>query len=203
MKLFYKPGACSMASHIVLHEIGDRFDIETVDTSANRTATGIDYGTINSKAYVPALQFDDGTTLTEGPAILQHLADSAPDTGLLPAPGSMARARVLEVLTFVSSELHKAFAPLFNAAATDAEKADARTAVGTKFDYVETLLGDKRDTVLSGQFTIADAYLFVVSNWANGTGIDLARWPNLAAFVDRVAQRPATRAALQAEGLLP
>lgn len=202
MKLFYKSGACSMASHMVLNELGASFEIEAVDTDAGTTASGADYSTINAKGYVPTLEMEDGVYLTEGPAILQFLADGQPDKGLIPAAGTQARARALEVLTYTSSELHKAFGPLFNSAATEAEQDAARVNVASKFDHVEALLADGRETVLGSQYTIADAYLFVVSNWANFTGIDLARWPNLAAFVARVAERPATQRTLQAEGLV-
>ena len=199
MKLFYKPGACSLASHIVLREIGGPFDIESVDTVAGRTADGNDYRQINSKGYVPALQLDDGQILTEGPAILQYLADGAPDAALSPKIGSIARARMLEQLTFVSSELHKAFGPLFQHGSTEAEKSAAREAVAKKFDHVEAAFGERP---AEDAFTIADAYLFVVANWANFTGIDLAKWPRLSAFASRIAERPTTQAAMRAEGLI-
>ena len=201
MKLFYKPGACSMASHIVLHELGVSFEIEAVDTATGTTVSGADYSKINAKGYVPALQMKDGSVLTEGPSILQYLADAHPEATLLPPAGSLDRARVIEVLTYVSSELHKAFGPLFNPATSKSEQDAARASVATKFDHVETLLQDGRGTITSGGFTIADAYLFVVSNWANGTGIDLTKWPNLSAYVARIAQRPATQMAMRAEGL--
>lgn len=202
MKLYYKPGACSLASHIALVEIGAPFEIVAVDTAAGRTESGDDYLQINPKGYVPALQLDDDSVLTEGPAILQFLADGHPSASLVPAVGTMDRARMLEQLTFVSSELHKAFGPLFQDTSTEAEQAKARATVGGKFDTVEKLFADGRQTLVDGQFTIADAYLFVVANWANFTGIDLARWPQLAGFVARVAQRPAVQKALSTEGLL-
>ncbi|NMM46113.1 glutathione transferase GstA [Rhodospirillaceae bacterium KN72] len=202
MKLFCKPGACSLASHIVLHEIGRPFDIEFVDTDSGRTAGGEEYLTINPKGYVPTLQLDDGQFLTEGPAILQFLADGSPTTELAPVIGSLARARMLEHLTFVSSELHKAFAPLFRDGATESEKSAARDAVTGKFDHVEATLADGRDYLVGGKMTISDAYLFVVANWANFTGIDLATWPRLAAFVARIAARSSTQAAMRAEGLI-
>lgn len=202
MKLFYKPGACSLASHIVLHEIGQAFDIEAVDTSEGKTAGGADYLAINPKGYVPALQMDDGGVLTEGPAILQFLSDTAPQAGLAPEAGNLSRAKVLEHLTYVASELHKSFGPLFRSASTDDQKDAARDLVGKKFDHVETLLSDGRDFLVDGAFSIADAHLFTISNWANFTGIDLANWPNLAAYVNRIAARPATQAAMRAEGLI-
>lgn len=202
MKLFYKPGACSLASHIALNEINAPFELVAVDTAAGLTNGGGDYLKINPKGYVPALQLDDDNILTEGPAILQFLADEHPSAHLIPAVGTMDRARMLEQLTFVSSELHKAFGPLFQDTSSEAEQAKAREAVGRKFDIVETVLSDGRQTLVDGQFTIADAYLFVVANWANFTGIDLVQWPQLAGFVARVAQRPAVQKALSAEGLL-
>ncbi len=202
MKLYYKPGACSLASHIVLQEIGADFEIEAVDTAVGKTETGADYAAINPKRYVPALQFADSNVLTEGPAILQFLADSHPETGLSPSLGSMERARMHEQLTYVSSEMHKAFGPLFREGSTDQEKGRAKENVGRTFDTVESLLSDGRETVVPDCFSIADAYLFVVANWANFTGIDLDKWPNLSAFVNRTAKRPAVQRALEAEGLL-
>ncbi|MGH1447754.1 MAG: glutathione transferase GstA [Cognatishimia sp.] len=200
MKLFYKPGACSLASHITLQEIGIQFQMEAVDTTLGKTETGADYTAINSKGYVPALQLADGDVLTEGPAILQFLADTHPEASLMPAVGSKDRARMLEQLTFVSSELHKAFGPLFRDGSTDAEKEMAREAVRGKFNSIEALFSDGRDTIVPGQFTVADAYLFTVSNWANFTAIDLAEFPHIAAYLGRIAERPAVQRALKAEG---
>ena len=138
----------------------------------------------------PTLQLDDGEILTEGPAILQYLADSAPETGLAPATGTLDRARTMEQLNFVATELHKAFSPLFRESSSDASKAQAKKNVRARFDTVEALLADGRETLVPGQFTIADAYLFVVANWANFTGIPLPEWPNLARFMERTAARP-------------
>ena len=202
MKLFYKSGACSMASHIVLHEIGQDFEIEAVDTDTGRTASGADYRAINPKGYVPALEADDGEILTEGAAILEHLADSTPSAGLAPAVGTMARSRMREHLVFIASELHKAFGPLFRPGADEAGKSAARDAVAKRFDQIEARIADGRAYLLGDSFSVADAYLFVVANWANFTGIDLARWPHLEAYVSRVGARPAARAALSAEGLV-
>jgi glutathione S-transferase len=145
---------------------------------------------------------DDGGVLTEGPAILQFLSDTAPQAGLAPEAGNLSRAKVLEHLTYVASELHKSFGPLFRSASTDEQKDAARELVGKKFDHIETLLSDGRDFLVDGAFSIADAHLFTISNWANFTGIDLANWPNLAAYVNRIAARPATQAAMRAEGLI-
>ncbi|MDP2700296.1 glutathione transferase GstA [Thalassospira sp.] len=202
MKLFYKPGACSLASHIILQETGQPFDIEAVDTATGQTAQGANYRKINPKGYVPALQLDDGQILTEGAAILQFLADSAPDGTFAPTIAALPRARMFEQLTFISSELHKAFGPLFRDGTTAAEKTAALKNVGVKFDHIETNFSDGREYLVNDCFSIADAYLFVVANWANFTGIDLATWPNLAAFMSRIAMRPATQAAMRAEGLI-
>ncbi|UWQ48007.1 glutathione transferase GstA [Leisingera aquaemixtae] len=202
MKLYYKPGACPLASHIALYETGRPFDIEAVDTAAGRTESGADYRAINPKGYVPALGLDDGSILTEGAAVLQYIADSHPAAGLAPAAGTLARARMQEQLNWIGTELHKAFSPLFREGTSEAGKDDARSAVAGKFDFIEAQLADGREWLVEGRFSVADAYLFVVSNWANFTGIDLARWPNLAAFVSRSAARPSAQAAMRAEGLI-
>lgn len=200
MKLYYKPGACSLASHIVLNEIGDDFAIEAVDTGTKRTASGADYFKINAKGKVPALEIE-GEVLTEGPAILQYVADRKGRQDLAPQSGTLARARLTEVLNFTGTELHIAFGPLFNPASDDGAKAAAREAVSTKLNWLEQRLSDGRQFLIGNSFTIADAYAFVVTNWANFTGIDLAAWPNLKAFMQRVAARPAVQKSLRAEGL--
>jgi glutathione S-transferase len=202
MKLYYKPGACSLASHIALTETGENFDIEQVDTAVKKTETGEDFNAINPKGVVPALKLGDGEILTEGPAILQHIADTFPAAELAAKPGTLERTRVNEHLTYVSSELHPAFAPFFSDATSDEGKQKAGEAVGRKFDYLNTLLSDGRSYLLGDKFSVADAYMFVVSNWSNFVGIDLKKWPNLAAFVERIASRPAAQAAMKAEGLL-
>lgn len=201
MKLYYSPGACSMASHIVLHEIGEPFETERVDTAEKKTETGADYRAINVKGKVPALAVG-GEVLTEGPAILQFVADRAGDSALAPKPGTLERARVNEVLNFTGTELHVAFHPLFNPATEEVAKVAARKNVGTKFDWLEQKLSDGRLHLTGQNFTVADAYAFVVANWANFTGIDLAAWPKLQDFVVRVAGRPAAQAAMKAEGLI-
>ncbi|AUQ55444.1 glutathione transferase GstA [Phaeobacter inhibens] len=202
MKLYYKPGACPLASHIALQETGRPFEIEAVDTAAGRTEGGADYLAINPKGYVPALRLEDGSILTEGPAILQYIADSHPEAGLVPAAGTFARARMQEQLNWIGTELHKAFGPLFREGTSEAGQDEARVAVAGKFDLIETQLEDGREWLVADQFSVADAYLFVVSNWANFTGIDLARWPYLAAFVSRTAARQSAQAAMRAEGLI-
>lgn len=202
MKLYYKPGACSLASHIALHETGAAFEIEAVDTDAGRTETGDDFRAISPNGYVPALELDDRAILTEGVAVLQWIADRHPEARLAPEAGTIDRARLHEALNWISSELHKAFGPLFHSSATEDKKAAAHIAVAAKFDRVEAQFSDGRTWMVADRFSVADAYLFVVANWANYTGIDLARWPSLAAFVARVAERPAMQNAMKAEGLI-
>ena len=200
MKLYYTPGACSQAPHIVLREAGLKFDLVQVDLAAKRTASGEDYLSINPKGAVPALGLDDRTALTENAVILQYLADQAPEAGLIPE-GGMARYRLLEWVNYIATEIHKGFGPLWNPATPDAFKQTTRETLGKKFDYLQGELGD-RPYITGNQFTIVDAYAFVVLNWTAMHGIALSRWPGLTAFVARVAQRPAVRAALEAEGLL-
>jgi glutathione S-transferase len=202
MKLFNKPGACSLASHIILNEVGVMFELDEVDTDMGRTKSGLDYTKINPKGYVPALELTSGEVLTEGGAILQYIADQHPQCGLTPAVGTIARARLQEYLNYTSSELHKAFGPFFSSTASDDDKETARANVAMKFDYLNELFDDGRTYLLGDKFSVADSYLFVVSNWSNFVGIDLKNWPNIAEFVDRVANRPATQAAMKAEGLL-
>ena len=201
MKLYYLPGACSLASHIALREAGAAFDLERLDKASKKTESGADYLAINPKGYVPALALDDGEVLTEGVAILQYIADENPEAALAPAAGSRERVRLQEHLNYVSSELHKAFSPLFNPKSSEADKADAKTKVAEKLNLVEKLLSDGRSYLVGDGFTVADAYLFVVVNWAFPSGIGLDSWPHVAAFHQRVAAREAVQAALKAEGL--
>jgi len=203
MKLYFKPGACSLASHIVLREVGAEFDIEEVDTAAGKTEAGEDFTTINPNGYVPALRFADGEVLSEGTAILQYLADQNPAANLAPRPGTLERARLQQHLNFVASELHKAFSPFFSVNPPEREAKSAAIAeLARKMEAFETHLADGRDYLLGESFSVADAYLFVVASWAGPTGIGLDRWPNIAAFVRRVAERPASQAAMRAEGLI-
>ncbi|MFD2206124.1 glutathione transferase GstA [Kiloniella antarctica] len=202
MKLFYKPGACPLASHIILHETAATFEIEEVDTDAGLTKSGRNYKEINPKGYVPALELSTGEVLTEGPSILQYIADQHPQSGLVPANGTVAKARMQEYLNYTGAELHKAFSPLFSGSSTDEEKQKAIINVGTKFDYLNELFSDGRTYLLGDQFSVADAYMFVVSNWSNFVGIELSKWSNVAAFVERVANRRSSQAAMKAEGLL-
>jgi len=201
MQLYFSPGACSLASHITLREAGLPFDLKRTDTKTKKLEDGGDYFAVNSKGAVPALRLDDGQVLTEGPAILQYIADQKPDSKLVPKAGTLERYRVLEWLNFITSEIHKGFSPLFNPAADPSVKAYTTQNLEKKFDWLNKQLEGKQ--YLTGDnFTIADAYLFVVTNWSNFVGIDLGRWPALQQFQARVAARPKVQEALAAEGLL-
>jgi len=198
MKLYFSPDACSLSPHIVLRELGLKFDLIKVDTKSKRTVTGADFLTINPKGYVPVLELDDGQRLTEGPAIVQYLADLKPEKQLAPANGTWERTRLHETLNFITSELHKSFSPLFNAAMTEEAKALFRDKLGQRFSQLEPTLA-KQDYLLGQQFTVADAYLFTVARWSNFVGIDLTPWPSLRKFLARIEQRASVQAALQAE----
>jgi glutathione S-transferase len=201
MKLYYKPGACSLASHILLKEINEDFEIESVNTNTGVTETGDDYTKINPKRYVPALVLRKDMVITEGPAILQYLADLAPKSEMLPPLGSESRAKVIEHLTYVSSELHKAFGPLFNPAIDETTKAQAKIVASKKLEYFNQIFSDGRDYLVDNKVSIADLYLFVVSNWCNFVAISLDETPHLSRFVSRIANRPSSLAAMTAEGL--
>jgi len=201
MQLYFSPGACSLASHITLREAGLNVDLKRADTKTKKLEDGSDYFAVNSKGAVPALRLDNGQVLTEGPVILQYLADQKPESHLLPKAGTLERYRVQEWLNYITSEVHKTFSPLFNPASNDAVKAYAVQNVEKRFDWIDKQLAGKQ--YLTGDtFTVADAYLFVVANWSNFVGIDLGRWPALQAFQARVAARPKVQEALDAEGLL-
>jgi glutathione S-transferase len=201
MKLYYSPGACSLSPHIVLREVGNRFELERVDAVTKTTEHGEDFWKVNPKGYVPALRLHGGDVLTEGAAIVQYIADTNGANDLAPPAGTLGRARLQEHLNFVASELHKAFGPLFDPDAPQEAKTAAPANVGRRFDHVERALSDGRSYLLGDKFSVADAYLFVVSTWAIPTGIGLDRWPSLAGFVERVRSRPAVKAAMAAEGL--
>jgi len=201
MQLYFSPGACSLASHIISREAGVNVDLKRADTKTKKLEDGSDYFAVNSKGAVPALRLDNGQVLTEGPVILQYLADQKPESQLLPKAGTLERYRVQEWLNYITSEVHKTFSPLFNPAANDAVKAYAVQNVEKRFDWIEKQLAGKQ--YLTGDtFTVADAYLFVVANWSNFVGIDLGRWPALKAFQARVAARPKVQEAMEAEGLI-
>ncbi len=201
MKLYYSPGACSLSPHIVMREAGIPVQLVKVDTSARKTEDGADFKAINSKGYVPTLELPDGQRLTEGPAIVQYLADQVPASRLAPANGTIERVRLQEWLNFITSELHKQFSPLFDSRSEDGLKARLIEKIGGRFDWISKQLGN-RDYLMGTAFTVADAYLFTVLSWTRHVGIDLAKWPLLSAYTARVAQRPQVREALKAEGLM-
>jgi len=201
MKLYYSPGACSLSPHIVACEAGIPIELEKVDLAKHKTEGGQDYLTVNPKGYIPALRLDDGSILTEGPAIVQYLADQKPASGLAPSAGTIDRYRLQEWLTFIGTEIHKAFSPLFNPASSDDVKKTAKTAIANRFAYLNDQLA-KRQYLLGDKFTVADAYAFTVLSWGKHVGIDLAGWRHLAAYVARVGARPKVQEALRAEGLV-
>jgi glutathione S-transferase len=201
MKLYFSPGACSLSPHICLLEAGLAFTTERVDIRKKLTAGGVDYTTVNPKGYVPALELKGGAVLTEGPAIVQYIADQAPAGALAPAAGSAEHYQMLEWLNFIGTELHKNFSPLFNPASSEEAKGNARALLGKRFGYVEQHLAG-RQFLVGERFSPADAYLFTVANWAKVVRLDLAPWPRLEAFQERIAARPAVQQAMRDEGLL-
>lgn len=201
MKLYYSPGACSLSPHIVAREAGLNVELVMASTKTKKLQDGTDFYTINPKGSVPVLELDNGQRLTEGPAIVQYLADQAPASGLAPAAGSWERVRLQEWLNFITSELHKGFSPLFTPGMPEEAKAMFRAKLLERFKYVDQQLAGK-SYLLGEQFTVADAYLFTVSNWGQYVEVDIAPFANLAAFRARVSARPAVQAALEAEGLL-
>jgi glutathione S-transferase len=201
MKLYYSPGACSQAPHILMHEIGLRHDAERVDLKNKVTENGRPYLEINSKGAVPALELDNGEVLTENAVILQYLGDRAGSPDVLPAVGNLRRYRVLERVNFITTELHKRFGLLFNPQATDETKKLAADELGKKLDYVDRELGDG-PFVMGDELTLPDTYLFVITGWAEKMLGGLDRWPHLKAFRERMLQRPSVRKVMQFEGLL-
>ena len=201
MKLYFSPGACSLAPHIVLNESGLPFTLVKADLKAHKLEDGSDYYQTTSKGQVPLLEFDNGERLSEGPAITQYIADQVPAKKLAPANGTMERYRVQEWLNFVTSELHKGIGGLFNPAMPDDGKAVIRARATSKLQWVDERLEGKH-YLMGDAFTIADAYLFTVTNWTGHTGIDISGMKNLSAFQARMAARPAVQAALKAEGLI-
>ena len=198
MKLYYSPGACSLSPHIVAREAGLAIELERVDLGAKKTPSAKDYRQVNPKGYVPALRLDDGSVLTEGPAIVQYLADRKPAAGLAPHAGTIERYRLQEWLGFLNSEIHKTWGVLFNAK-TDRAPVVERLAPRLQFLNAEL---DKRPYLLPGGFSVADAYLFTLLNWAGFTRVDLSPYPALVKYAERIKARPKVQEALRAEGLL-
>jgi glutathione S-transferase len=201
MKLYYAPGACSMAPHIILHELGKKFEIEKVDLGAKKTESGADFLKANSKGYVPTLEIKKGENLTEVATILQFLADKAKATKLLPKAGTMARYRAMESLNFVASELHKGIGGLFNSAMPDDGKKAIKDRVAKRLEWLNSLLG-KQNFLTGKSFGVADAYAFTVLNWCGMVGIELSGYKNIGAFMARVGARKSVQATLKAEGLV-
>ena len=200
MKLYLTPHACSLSPHIVLREAGIPFDIEVVDLGTKKTKSGGNYTSVNPKGYVPALEIEGGQVLTEGPAIVQYIADQKPASKLAPPAGSFERYRLQEWLNFITSELHKSFGALFSNP-PEAWKETLKTRIAGRFDMLSKSLQGK-DYLMGSTFTVADAYLFVILSWTGHVGIDLSKWPVLTAYFERIKARPAVKAALDAEAKL-
>jgi glutathione S-transferase len=201
MKLYYSPGACSLSPHIVARELGLMLQLEKVDTQAKRTESGRDFWQINPKGYVPALELDSGEVLTEGPAIVQYLADLKPEKGLAAANGTPARYRLQEMLGYINSEIHKTYSPLFKSDTPEQTRAERKEYLRKRYALIEDILV-KQTWLLGDHFSVADAYLFTVTNWARHVDFDLSAFKALNAFQQRVAARPAVQAAMQEEGLI-
>jgi glutathione S-transferase len=201
MKLYYSPGACSLSPHIVLREAGLAFEPVLASTKTHKLTDGSDYYAINPLGYVPMLELDDGTRLREGPAIVQYIADQVPTKNLAPANGTLPRYRLQEWLTFIGTEIHKQFSPLFNPAMPEEGKKVFRDKLAQRFEWVDQQL-QGRDYLMGDNFSVADAYLFTVSSWAKPMNIDLSQRKNVLAFRERMSARPAVQEAMKVEGLL-
>jgi glutathione S-transferase len=200
MKLYYSPGACSLAPHIILREAGCKFDLEKVDLGAKTTASGKDFNKINPKGYVPVLELDDGQLLTENIAIDLYLAGMKAESGLAPNAGPLDHYRLVEWLAFISTEVHKQFGPLFKPGTPEETRQMQKDQLAKRFDYIAGQLKNRQ--YLMGDFTVADAYLFTVLNWTGHLKIDMSKWPVLETYMTRVSSRPQVQAALKAEGLI-
>ena len=200
MKLYYSPGACSLAPHIILNELGQNYDLEKVDLGAKKTENGADFMDVNGKGYVPTLDLGTGEVLTEVSTILQYLADKAKNTDLLPAFGSMERYRAMEQLNFVASELHKGIGGLFNPAMPEDGKKAMKDRLTRRFAWLDGQLA-KKHYLLGDTYSVADAYAFTVLGWTKHVGIDMSPYAHIVAYMDRVGQRPAVKAAMKKEGL--
>ena len=201
MKLYYSPGACSLSPHIVLHEAGLAFTPVLASTKSHKLQDGTDFYSINPLGYVPVLELDDGTRLFEGPAIVQYLADQAPHKNLAPANGTLPRYRLQQWLNFIGTEIHKGFTPLFKPNTPEEYKAIARQNLLGRLQWLDGELAG-RDWLVGEHFSVADAYLFTVTNWAQHVGLDISGLQHLAAYRQRIAARRAVQAAMLAEGLL-
>lgn len=201
MKLYYSPGACSLSPHIVARELGIDISLEKVDTKTKQTETGRDFLQVNPKGYVPALELASGEVLTEGTAIVQYLADRKPEAKLAPANGTFERARLQETLGYISTELHKTYTPLFYSTTPAEVKQERKDYLRKRYDLIEQTL-TRQPYLLGNEFSVADAYLFAVTNWAGHVDLDLSEFKALNEFQQRVASRPAAQAALEAEGLI-
>jgi glutathione S-transferase len=199
MRLYFSPGSCSLSPHIVLRETGTTFELEQVNNQEKKTKSGKDYWTVNPKGQVPCLELDNGDTLTEGPVIVQYVADQN-GSGLAGKPGSMERYRIQEWLNFTTSELHKTFGPILRPTTPDAFKEISRANLGKRFDWIDKELAGKQ-YLMGDKFSVADAYMFTVMRWTQRINVDLAKWPNIKAYMDRVGARPKVQEALKAEGL--
>ena len=202
MKLYYSPGACSLSPHIALREAGLAFEPVLASTKSHKLQDGTDYYGINPLGYVPMLELDDGTRLREGPAILQYIADQVPSKNLAPANGTLQRYRLQEWLTFIGTEIHKGFSPMFNPSMPEEAKTIARTRLLSRYRWLDGQLSADKEYLMGDHFSVADGYLFTVTNWSKPTGVDLTPYPNVRAWQARIAARPAVQEALKAEGLL-
>jgi glutathione S-transferase len=200
MKLYFSPGACSLGPHIAASELGINLDLEQVDIREKKTKSGKDYWSINPKGQVPVLELDNGERLTEAPVILQYMADQKPAAGLAPAAGTADRYRMLEWLSFVGSELHKTYGPLFRPTTPDEFKKLSREVIGRRLDWLDKQLAGKQ-YLMGDKFTVADTYMFAVLRWSPIVGVDLSKSPNVKAYADRVAARPKVAETLKSEGL--
>ncbi|MBU1359529.1 MAG: glutathione transferase GstA [Gammaproteobacteria bacterium] len=201
MKLYYSPGACSLSPHIALREAGLAFEPVLASTKTHQLENGADYYGINPLGYVPLLELDDGTHLREGPVIVQYIADLAPTKNLAPANGTLPRYRLQEWLNFIGTEMHKGFSPLFNPNMPEEAKTIAKTRLKSRYEWLDGQL-DGKQFLMGDQFSVADGYLFTITNWVKPTGFDLTPYPNVRAWHERVGARPAVQEAMKAEGLL-
>lgn len=200
MKLFYSPGACSLSPHIALLEAGLPFSLEKVDLKDKKLDSGGDYTRVNGKGYVPALELDSGEVLTEGPAIVQYIADQKPAAGIAPAAGTIERYHLQEWLNFITSELHKAMGSMFNPAQTPEWKETVKATLSKRLDWLSKQLEGKQ-YLMGDKFSVADGYLFTILGWAPHVGFDLGRWPVIQQYAARVGRRPKVIEAMKAEGL--